>query len=176
MGTTQRVQRFRANPIEITIFGIAALIFSNSVYSLLYDRESFQPNTLTPMHANPLREPNRSMASTASNSSGASLANSKLYSLDLSCDHTISKDLKANRVRLIGTYCEKDLLASKLLKTEIINRTNHYVATVFSDPENGRYSTDYIPLDSGLNGVRIEFSSTDGKSFVQELNLKRTGE
>lgn len=164
MEQSQNVRRFRANPVEVAIFSILSLVFVNSVYNLFYDREGFHPRTLTPMEANPLSEGKRTLASSTG---------SLLFNLDLPCERSFNKDIQANRVRLLGTFCDKTLQPTKLIKSLIVNNTNHFSATVFTDTDSGKYSTDYIPLEPGENGVHLEFSFLDGKSFTQDLSLKR---
>lgn len=163
MEHSQNVRRFRANPVEVAVFSILTLVFANSVYNLFYERDGFHPKSLTPMEASPLREGKRTLASSTS---------SQLFNLDLPCDRSFNKEMQANRVRLLGTFCDKTQLPSRLVKTQIVNNTNHFNATVFTDTDNGKYSTDYIPLEPGVNGVHVEFSYLDGKSFTQEISLK----
>jgi hypothetical protein len=164
MEHSQNIRRFRANPVEVAIFSIVTLVFANSVYNLFYDRDTFHPKTLTPMEANPLSEGKRTLASAAS---------ANLFNLDVPCDHSLSKEIQSDRVRLLGTFCDKTLQPGRLLKSQIVNNTNHFNATVFTDTESGKYSTDYIPLEPGENGVHLEFSFLDGKSFSQEINISR---
>ena len=149
MGTPQNIKRFRINPVEVAIFSIVTLIFLNSVYNLFYDRQGFHPAALAPMAANPTSE-GRSPASV-----GQSFMN-----LEVKCETNSEQETAAAKVRLTGALCGVGATAadaSKLLKTQIVNNANKFSATVFTDTTAGKFSTDYIPLNTGKNPIRIEF-------------------
>src|SRR4051794_34868380 len=91
-----RVNRFRANPIEVTIFSIISLVFANSLYNLFYDREIFQARSLKAMASSPLHESKRRPSS---------LSSSELSDVNLKCDPSLTKLTGASKIRLKGGFC-----------------------------------------------------------------------
>ncbi|MGZ3689470.1 MAG: hypothetical protein ACXVBW_14305, partial [Bdellovibrionota bacterium] len=140
-----KVRRFKTNPVEIVIFSVVSLIFINSLYNLFYDHQGFHPAALSPMAANP----------TSEGRAPASVVQKSFKSVDLSCESNPEQDTTATKVRLAGPLCEIDaaLDAAKLLRTTIINTANQFNATVFPDVSTGKFSTDYIPLNTGKNPI-----------------------
>jgi hypothetical protein len=164
MVNSENTRKFKANPIEVAILFVITLIFFNSVYNLFYNHNGFHPAALIPMTANPVSE-GRSLASVSQN----------LMTWDIKCDKSLEKDTSSNKIRLNGILCGSDpaLGATKLLKANIINSANQYNATVFSDVNENKFSTDYIPLETGKNAIRVEFTYIDGKSSVQDLSITK---
>ena len=158
MEQSRAIHRFRANPVEVTIFSIVALVFVNSVYNLVYERDGFHPKTLKPMASNPISEGNRAPASAAVRT---------YLSFEVPCEGEFQKESSANKVRLSGSLCgmDKYTTAQTLIHASILNKTNGFSATVFSDAETGKYSTDYIPLKSGENKISVEFTYHNGRTF-----------
>lgn len=165
MTAPQTSKRFRINPVEVAIFSVVALIFMNSVYSLFYDRDNFQLATLTPMAASPTTEnQSRSPASIV-----PTYAN-----LDVRCGAMDEQSVTASKVRLTGQICTPaGTEEAKLIKTQITNGANKFNATVFTDVNGGKFSTDYIPLEVGKNALRIESSYPNGKLVTQELVIQK---
>ncbi len=158
--TPSTLKRFKANPVEVALFSVVALICCNSLYNLFFDTRAFNPAALTPMAANPISE-GRSPASLTQ-----AFAN-----IEVRCD-TNADQTRASKVRLAGTFCSptaKD--ASKLLKAQITNGANKFAATVFTDSNSNKYSTDYIPLNAGTNPIHLEFHYRDGKVTTQSLSI-----
>jgi len=162
------VRRFRINPVELAIFSVVTLIFLNSVYNLFYDRQGFHPTTLTPMVSKPTTE-GRSPASV-----------SKLFpNLEVKCEQpqgaVQSQETTAGKVRLTGPLCGAMAAAdaAKLIKTQVVNNTNRFSATVFTDVSAGKFSTDYIPLNTGKNVIHVEFTYQGGRTVAQDLNVSR---
>jgi hypothetical protein len=116
------------------------------------------------MTANPISE-GRSLAS----------APSTLMSLDVDCDKPIEQGTSSSRIRLNGRLCGGDPIAGarKLLKANITNHSNQYVATVFSDNEENKFSTDYIPLLDGKNTIHLEFSYSDGETASKDIIIAK---
>lgn len=158
------LKHFRTNPVELAIFLAVTGIFANSVYRLFYDSGSFQATALTRMAANPVSE-GRSLASTRQS----------FLNVDLRCDAMGEQDTGANKIRLTGPLCGTDAAidASKLVKAVVFNSANKFNATVFTDTTAGKFSTDYIPLNTGRNPIHVEFSYRGGKIVSQELVLNR---
>lgn len=161
---SSNVKRFRANPVELAIFSVISLIFFNSVYNLFYDQQGFHPAALTPMSANPISE-GRSPASTSQ----------AFVNVDVRCDGNPDKDTTATKVRLTGALCADGRVpasdTTSLVKTQVINNANKFTATVFTDVNSGKFSTDYIPLNLGKNPIHLEFSYRSGKVVSQDINV-----
>ena len=140
------------------------LIFFNSVYNLFFDQQGFRPAALKPMAATPVSE-GRSPASNAQ----------PLANIDLRCEGNPDRDTVAGKVRLTGSLCgdgrgpASD--AAALVKTQVTNTANKFAATVFTDVNAGKFSTDYIPLNLGKNPIHLEFSYRDGHVATQDLNI-----
>jgi hypothetical protein len=164
MSHVQGTRRFKANPVEVAIFSIITLIFFNSLYNLLYSRGGFVPAALVPMTANPLSE-GRKLASIPHS----------LGSWDIPCNERSEKDTPSSKIRLNGALCGADFSsgASKLIKASITNTTNQYNATVFTDVYEGKFSTEYIPLNEGKNVLHVEFSFFGGTAFRQDYVINK---
>jgi hypothetical protein len=158
-------RRFRTNPVEIAILGVITLVFANSVYRLIDDRESFNPVALTPMKANPV----------SSGRSPASVSQS-FISVELGCGNTTADhQTAATKMRITGPLCgtQHHDGAQKLTKTKVINNANSFNATVFTDVNVDKFSTDYIPLNTGQNQIQITFAYMDGSSISREIIVTR---
>ncbi len=164
MNHPQNIERFRANPVEIVILLTILGIFMSSVYSLLYDRRGFHPAALSPMTSNPISE-----------GRAPSSVSQSLLTVQVPCDRYLDRDTLANKIRLSGALCgtEPTLNGNQPLKATIVNNVNHYEATVFTDSNNNKYSTDYIPLSQGKNVIHIEFSYVNGKSIAQDIQVMK---
>ncbi|HLD98708.1 MAG TPA: hypothetical protein VJB59_00525 [Bdellovibrionota bacterium] len=164
MGTSSKLRQFRTNPIEILIFCAVTALFVKSLYGLVYDPQTLAPITVTPVAANPLSE-GRAPASTSQT----------FINVDLKCDKNQDQETTAAKVRLTGSLCGFNSATepSKLLKTTITNTANKFSATVFTDTNGGKYSTDYIPLNSGKNPIRLEFSYRDKRIVTQDLTITK---
>lgn len=162
---SQIIRRFRANPIEVAIFGVISLIFMNSIYDLFYDHDNFHPLALTHMSSNPISE-GRAPASL-----------DKLATVEFQCgtdsDTDLVKDTPANKVRFNGPICgfSPSATGTNGIKVEITNTTNQIVATSFEDAENGKFSTDYVPLNAGDNKIRFDFIIPHGNTTSKTLIL-----
>lgn len=172
MSSTQNIRRFQANPVEVAIFSVVALIFGNSVYNLFYGPQEFNPLALSQMHANPISE-GRSPSSTI-------LLN---QTVNISCEKPIEEFTHASKIRLIGALCgaekpenagsEGGLENRKPPRLVITNMTNQFSAQVFADVVSGKFSTDYIPLNTGKNTIHLEFSYANGKPVSQDIVVNK---
>jgi len=163
-------KRFKANPVEIAIFSIVTLIFFNSVYHLFYDQKAFQPLALTPMASNPVSEGRRGLASTSSGSVPL------LQTAEVDCAEKVKMERTTTKLRLAGPLCgvESPAESSTLMEATITNQANQFKATVFPDVNTGRYSTDYIPLNTGENKIQVEFRyKSGGQKFSQNITIMR---
>jgi len=138
------LRRFKVNPVELAIFSVVSLIVVNSLYNLLREGP-------------PSRE----------------IASSTVGSVDLNCTQApgTEQQTSAEKIRMTGALCGHT--GAKLLKTQILNTSNRYSATVFSDEANKKFSTDYIPLNTGKNILNIEFQYSDGKTFSSAVTVNR---
>ena len=118
------------------------------------------------MASNPVSE-GRAPASTSS----------AFWSIDLPCeqDEEDFQPTTATRVRLNGKLCgiQDPSEGNLLVKTQILNKANSFQATIFTDVTSGRFSTDYIPLNTGENPMHIEFTYRGGKVVTHDIVLER---
>lgn len=150
----------RLNPVEFMIFGFIATGFGMSAYGLFQEREGFETSLLAPMASNPISE-TRSPASAP-----------LVSQVDFSCSGKKELHVNASKVRINGPICSGGPSdAEPPSKTTITNSTNQFSATVFTDTKEGRFSTDYIPLNPEKNAIRIQFSFGNGKNVSHELTL-----
>jgi hypothetical protein len=165
MNDSKEIQRFRANPVEIVIFLIVAGVFCHSIYGLFYDSHGFTPAALKPMAANPISEAPRTPAS----------ASQAFLNLEIKCAQSHDQDTTAGKVRLAGPLCGTDgsTPATQLTKTSVMNAANQFSATVFTDVNSAKFSTDYIPLTTGKNVLHLEFTYRNGKAVTQDLTISR---
>lgn len=165
--STPVTRKFRTNPVELLIFAIIAVSFTYSVYDLIYaDRGSITTAfTAQPGETVAKVEESRSLAS----------ADHPLLNLALNCDKNVDQQTSATKVRISGILCEiksaEDL--TKLVKTSVINNANRYTATVFTDVNAGKFSTDYIPLNTGKNTIHVEFAYAGGKVISQDIVVNK---
>ncbi|MCM2322193.1 MAG: hypothetical protein NDJ90_02920 [Oligoflexia bacterium] len=158
-------KRFRTNPVEIGIFLVVTMVFANSIYRLFYDSPGFQTSALVAMESSPISE----------GRSPASVSQPSFANIELRCEALNEQDATAGKVRLTGGLCGLDAEtgADKLVKTTVTNTANKFTATVFMDVNAGKFSTDYIPLNSGKNPIRLEFAYRGGKVVSQDLVLNK---
>jgi hypothetical protein len=148
------------NPVEFAIFALVAAGFGLSGYRLFQDREGFETAMLAPMSSNPVSE--------SRNPASAPLVSH----VDFSCDSKQEVHVTASKVRINGPICGASPAESaEGLKTSIVNSSNQFIATVFTNSKEGRFSTDYIPLNPEKNSIRIQFSGQAGKTLSHELTL-----
>ncbi len=164
MADPRQSRKYKVNPMEVAILSVVSLLFVNSVYNLFYDWQGLHPTPHAAKGSGYLNE----------NRVPAGIQQTYL-TLDVPCGPPYKEVTGALKVRLSGTPCGLDPgeEASKLLKTTISNTVNDFAASVSTDPSTGRYSTDHIPLEPGLNSISIEFSYQDGRVVTQELTLER---
>jgi hypothetical protein len=150
----------RLNPVEFIVFGLVATGFGLSGYRLLNEGEPQQSGLLTPMASNPVSE-------------GRAPASAPLFSqISFRCDGKQELPVSASKVRINGPLCGLQGHDSGApSKATIVNSTNHFSATVFTDSKKGQFSTDYIPLSPEKNTIQIQFSYENGKDVVHELTL-----
>lgn len=167
MTETREIKRFRSNPIEIVILMVVTGIFCHSVYQLFYDSENFNPAALQPMAADPISESPREPASSAD----GTLSNT----FEVQCGRNMEVGTIASRVRLSGPLCGADAVdpGSDLTQAQVLDTTNQFSATVSTDVDAARFTTDFIPLSPGRNVIQIELTYRSGKVVTQELGITR---
>jgi hypothetical protein len=111
---------------------------------------------MVPMESNPLSEA-RSVSS----------APPAPVNIESNCEGLSDQTTRASKLRLSGPLCANGEKAS------VLNDTNRYTATVFTDSDLGKFSTDTIPLNTGRNLIKVEFVSKDGQSTTQSLVIHR---
>jgi hypothetical protein len=164
---------FKLNPIEGLLFGLMALIFCHSMYSLVYDFGNLRAAPLgSTSHEVAQAQVTHGMSwetrAPASKGTG-------LRSIDFKCEDSAGSEsgVSATKVRLTGPLCGLPSPTAKLVKTQIVNGANKYSATVFTDVSAQKFSTDYIPLVTGRNSIHVEFEYQGGKTFSRDLALER---
>ena len=155
----------RFNPVELVIFAMVATGFGYSAYRLVQERPHFDSKMLAPMASNPVSETQRQPASVA-----------PLFGhVDFGCKSGQEKMVKASKVRIAGPICSVDggTEKSQVVSTAVTNSANQFHATVFTDVGSGKFSTDYIPLNSDKNPIRVEFKFKNGKTVAHDLVLQK---
>lgn len=156
------------SPIEIAIFTAVLGLFAFSSYRFIHESPTL-PEGLqsedTPRQPSSIHEPNQNT--------------SAFYSLKIDCTSPdLVQDTQASKLRLMGHFCNTSAVGtsteSKPLTTKayVVNQTTRYTATVFVDNNSGKYSTDYIPLQSGLNEIKVQV--VDGAGKRSDIPLKIT--
>ena len=148
--------------MEIAIFSVISLIFFNSVYNLFYDHQGFHGTALTAMAANPVSE-GRSPASVSQ----------AFINVSVACEANADQDTSANKVRMTGALCDTGPSndPSHLIKTQVVNNANKFNATVFTEVNAAKFSTDYIPLSLGKNPIHLEFTYLGGKVVTHDITV-----
>lgn len=149
--TPERPKKPSFNPVELLIFSVVGGIVLQSVYSLVTGMDNYQAVALTPTL------PKRALAS---------LPKSPLATLELSCEKESTQETDANKARLEGSICSG-------VKTTVTHSTDRKPATVFQDPREKRFSTDYIPLIQGTNAIQVRFTDADGSSVTHDVTVIR---
>ncbi len=164
MSHLQRIHRSRTNPVEIAIFSIVTLVLFHSLYTLFYDDKPFYHASLAQAIA--AQQTDQVQREPASSQAPA------LLEVKIDCETPVKiESTSANGVKISGPLCGTDLEESgnKLAETNIVNATNHFSATVFTDTELGKFSTDYIPLTVGNNVLKMNFKYASGEHFDNEF-------
>ena len=91
--------------------------------------------------------------------SGSYAAASTDAMFEINCSDSDQKlETSSQRFRLKGQACTNE---SAALSTQIKNRSNGYIATVFHrDPQS--FTTDYINLNEGQNEIAVKFATQNG--------------
>ncbi|MDR3606720.1 MAG: hypothetical protein P4M08_04980 [Oligoflexia bacterium] len=159
-------RRFRVNPVEVLILMTMTIVVGNSAYNLLYGTDSFRPADFKSVAASAMTADNRGLASAAS---------SAFANLEVKCQNgTESIKTLASKVRLSGVLCGAEgATGGQLVKATVLNNSNRFNASIFTDSNSPQFTTDYIPLAEGTNTLRIEFSYRGGKTSTQEINVSK---
>jgi len=173
-------RRFRVNPVELVVFAAVTLVFANSIYQLFYDWDEIRTKSGTVEEA-----------SAGSASRGLASASPLFSSIEVKCNDEAPKKKGANadahlektdaaKIRLSGPLCLplafqelKENKRPSLLKTEVTNKTTNAVATVITNTTEGRFSTDFIPLNPGPNQIQLKWVYSGGKELSQDLIIQK---
>jgi hypothetical protein len=171
VGEPKTQLKFRTNPIEILILSVIGLIFFNSVYNLFYGQQSVKI-TAADYSAGVATSSGRAIEGRGPASIVASMPG--YANVDVRCENDGEHGTSANKVRLAGELCGVQSLidGNELSSATVVNEANKFTATVFS--HGGSYSTDYIPLNSGKNPIRVEFVYRGGKKHSQDIVVSKT--
>lgn len=162
--------------VEMGIFAMVSMVFLNSVYHLLTDRMTVP----TVPHASPLSQ------NTIGRYISAEATAEKEIPYETKCMASGEVyETRSKKLRIVGPFCgskptivrktasEPVLVKSSLTESKIENRTTRYAATIFNDFESNRFSTDFIPLEYGINKIHMEFHYKSGKVFPIDVNVTR---
>jgi hypothetical protein len=153
----------RLNPVELVIFTVVAAGFGLSAYRLIQEGAGTRSSMLAPMASNPISE--------KADRSPASI--SPLFGhVDFGCKAGQQTAVKASKIRISGPICGIEP-GSSIVSSSITNSANQFHATVFTDLSAGKFSTDYIPLNSDKNSIRVEFKFANGKTVSHDLTLQK---
>jgi len=155
----------RFNPVELVIFLAVATGFGFSAYRLLQEQPSFESQVLAPLASNPVSENGREPAAVA-----------PLFGhVDFTCKSEQEAQVQASKIRITGPICgvEGPIDAGQIAKAIVVNSANQFNATVFTDLSTGKFSTDYIPLNSDKNSIRVEFQFKNGKTLTHDLRVQK---
>lgn len=154
--------------IELGIFALFSLVFLNSLYGWIAG--NFLPEKA--------KEP--AYRSIASSPEGIT------ESYSLQCQgKPESLKTRSHKLRILGAYCglvpisrndDRSVAAvnQKILKElRVTNKTTAYSATIFSDNFNRRFSTDFIPLQSGKNTIEIGFQYETGDTYDSQIFVEK---
>ena len=152
--------RFRS--LEIGIFSVVSLVFLNSVYNLVTNGQILGA---TPLGA---IKPTRNVSSVEGQKPDAFEHFATYETHCLVKGESFATD--ASKVRIKGVFCGSPPPESESLEQthpvdyKVKNKTTGYLATVLSENEVGRFSTDFIPLENGPNNILMEFKYRGVKS------------
>ena len=169
--------RYRVNPVEVAVLAIVDVVFLNSVYRLFYDWEGYRtarPTETAEGESIDEQVPAAPPAAESTGRSPAAIAPPSFVNVEIRCGQTGVKNTTATKVRLAGPICggiQTD--QQELVRTEIVNHANRTSATVFTDVSAGKFSTDYIPLETGENAIYMKFVYQGGKTVSQYVNITR---
>jgi hypothetical protein len=123
------------------------------------------------MHANPISE-GRSPSSTTFLNQTLNIDCKKLAT------GTSEELTSASKIRLVGALCglqEPGIEAARRPRILVTNLANQFSATVFADKSSDKFSTDYIPLNTGKNTLHLEFNYNQGQTVSLEINVNKIG-
>lgn len=183
------LEKNKGHAIEMGIFTVISLIFFNSVYQLFSDGKFSGEVARQTIEVKPS---GRSLAS-KSTESGPNVSIENIATSGSSSPYeTLCKpsgellETQAAKIRIVGPFCGHPThLAQPKTNTEtetidsdanlkIENSRNKFAATVFSDFENGKFSTDFIPVEVGTNKIIMEFQyKKSRKVFPVEVIVVR---
>lgn len=95
---------------------------------------------------------------------------SSLQIIEIGCDSSEHYETSAAQIQLNGSLC--GMTPKTLIKAEIVNMTNSFHASVFSQTESNRFSTDYIPLSAGKNIIQTKFTYPNEEELSQEIVIQ----
>ena len=161
---------------EIAIIGVIGVVFFNSARKFLTESDVQKPvdqkidrRTAEYPFAKPVEK---------DDSTG-------FFQYKTNCEHkgeTVTT--YAPRVRITGHYCGyiKNKRKPSSIPNDsnqgksgfkIFNESSNYTATVFSDESRKTFSTDFIPLEQGINKITMNFAYNDGNTYPVEVTVIR---
>ena len=184
-------RKFPINPVEGAIFAAVLSGFAYSVVGLFQEQSTFTalmdegttaPKAGLTQNSQPgLRSPASAggplSAETEAERTPAALPqpSDAMRAFDFNCELTGEQAIVAGKVRISGPFCKAmgSGAGDAPLKTTLLNEANQFTATVFMDASAGRFSTDYIPLNSGSNPIQVEFRYANGSAVKKSFVLQK---
>ncbi|MGE4233412.1 MAG: hypothetical protein AB7F43_08800 [Bacteriovoracia bacterium] len=153
--------------LERFILGGVFVFLSLSAYELLF--------SVSPASS----EASRHIASENKIEKQSSGLREKFLTYNLPCEAPNQHETTATKIRISGPLCSGNkpirrpaLTEKERLTAKAENATNKYIATVFYDQIDDRYSTEFIPLEPGANQILIRLSRSH-KSYTKSLTFIR---
>lgn len=153
--------------IEYIFFWMVSLVCATSGYRF------FTENTEHTAHA---AKPGRAIASQGARAKIVAPDSKKLSEFEgnrpfyLGCkDDGVKYETTANQIRIVGPYC----MIQSEIEIKVTNSRTGYVAMVFNEATDKKFSTDFISLEPGKNKIDVVTKSSDGKTLEQHLVVDR---
>lgn len=89
------------------------------------------------------------------------------------CDTKTKPETAASKIQITGPFCGAAAEKPALVRAEVMNQANRTVATVFAQKDTRQFSTEFIPLISGENPIRLRFTYAGGKVFEKSIAVTR---
>jgi len=154
MEEMQNQHSAKVSPIEVVIFLAITAISFYSAYRLMNESVELNPSTLQ----------------TASRDRSPAGQRSSLEMIKIGCNPSEHYKTSAAQIQLNGSLCGVN--EKNLIKADIVNMSNQFHATVFSQSDSNQFSTDYIPLNAGENIIQTNFIDPNGKTFSQQIVIE----
>jgi hypothetical protein len=90
----------------------------------------------------------------------------------LHCDHNSYSVSRVSQIRLSGKICSGGLPRAAVKRSRIRNLSTNSEAMVFFLEKANHFTTDLIPVQSGINSIEILNDFDDGQSQTQTIDVQ----